>query len=435
MSGNRVTVGSAVVGGVDQYARRMADNSSHLSGVWATPGELQIVRGHGSYVVDANGREYLDFTAGLGQASTGHSHPKVTEALCRQAERMIHSQINVYRHDLLEPLAAKLAEITPADLDTFYFGSTSDEIIESAVKLAKHATDRHDVITFDGAFHGRTHYTLAMSSSRVIDRAGYGPLPAGVFIAPFPDPHASDQEAEVSRALRGLDRIFATQVSPDKVAACIVEPVIGERGYIPTPKGFIEGIAKRCAEHGILLVADETQSGFGRTGRMFAFDALDVEPDILCMAKGVASGFPFAALGTRRELDAKWVPGSHSGSSNGNPMGCAAALATIAVLQEPGFLDNVRARGDQLTDALREMQQLDGGLVHVRGRGLMVATEFESPERSRAIVEHCRTESSLILMAAGTFRRTIRWCPPLIVTQSEIDEAVSAFSSAIRATG
>ena len=229
----------------------MAEIGAHLSGVWATATDLQIERGVGCHVVDVNGHEYLDFTAGLGAASTGYAHPKVTAAIAEQAGRIIHSQINVYRHDKLEPLANKLAEITPEGIDTFYFGSTSDEIVEAAVKLAKHATDRRNVISFDGAFHGRTHYALAMSSSRVIDRAGYGPLPGGVFIAPFPDPHASDQEREVSRALRGLDRIMSTQVAAEKVAAFVIEPVIGERGYIPTPKGLHGGTgsALRRARH------------------------------------------------------------------------------------------------------------------------------------------------------------------------------------------
>ncbi|MFT4656830.1 MAG: 4-aminobutyrate aminotransferase [Candidatus Aldehydirespiratoraceae bacterium] len=412
----------------------MADTGSHLSGVWSKATELQIERGAGSRVIDINGHEYLDFTGGRGAASTGYAHPKVAQAIADQAAKIIHAQINVYRHDKLAPLAAKLAEITPADIDTFYFGSTSDEIIESAVKLAKHATDRRNVVVFDGAFHGRTHYTLAMSSSRAIDRAGYGPLPGGVFVAPFPDPHSSDQEAEVSRALRGLDRLMTTQVAADKVAAIVIEPVIGERGYIPTPKGFVDGVAARCRDNGILLVADETQSGFGRTGKMFAAEALEIKPDIICMAKGMASGFPFAALGTRRELDEKWATGSHSGSSNGNPIGCAAALATIEVLEEPGFLDNVKSRGDQLIDALRELQQLDQALLHVRGRGLMIATEFDTPDRAQAVVDHCLRESRVILMTAGTRNRTIRWSPPLIVTSSDIDQAVSAFSSAIRAT-
>ncbi|WP_420451871.1 aspartate aminotransferase family protein [Ilumatobacter sp.] len=413
----------------------MTGAGAHLSGVWSQVTDIQVERGVGCRVIDVHGHEYLDFTGGIAAASTGFSHPRVVQAIADQAARIIHSQINVYRHDKLAVLASKLAEITPAGIDTFYFGSTSEEVLESAVKLAKHATGRRNVVVFDGAFHGRTHYTLAMSSSRSIDRDGYGPLPAGVFISAFPGPHASDQEAEVSRALWALDRMFATQVEPSEVAAIVIEPVIGERGYIPTPPDFIAGLAARCREHGIMFVADETQSGFGRTGRMFAVDALDVEPDIVCMAKGLASGFPFAALGTRREIDDRWRPGSHSGSSNGNPIGCAAALATIEVLTSPGFLDNVKARGDQLIDSLREMQQLDQALAHVRGRGLMVATEFDSSERAVAVVDHCLRESDLILMVAGTRNRTIRWSPPLVVTAEEISEATTAFAAAIRATG
>ena len=413
----------------------MTSQGSHLSGVWSNATNLQIVRGYGSTIVDVNDTEYLDFTSSIATASTGHAHPKVVQAIAEQAARLIHAQANVYTHDLLEPTAAKLAEITPDSIDTFFFCSSSDEALESAVKLAKHATGRHNVIAFDGAFHGRTLLTLAMSTSRSIDREGYGPLPSGVFIAPYPDPHASDQESEIFRALRGLDRLFATQVAPSEVAALVIEPVIGERGFIPTPAQFIAGLAERCQKHGILFVADEVQSGFGRTGKMFAIEAHDVEPDILCMAKGIASGFPFAAIGTRRELDDKWATGSHRGSYNGSALGCAATLATIEVLTSPGFLDNVNARGRQLIDGLRNLQQVDSSMLHVRGRGLMIATEFESPDRASAIVEHCRTESRLLLLTAGTRIRTIRWMPPLTVTSDEVSEALSAFEAAIRTVG
>ncbi len=413
----------------------MTSPSSHLSGVWSKTTDLRVVRGHGSIVVDSGGHEYLDFTAGIAAASTGHAHPKVAQAIADQAQKFVHAQANVYTHDLLEPLAERLAEITPGPIDTFFFTTSSDEALEAAVKLTKHATGRRSLVVFDGAFHGRTNLTLAMSSARSIDRSGYGPFPDEIYVAPFPDPHVSDQEAEVSRALRGLDRLFQTQVSPAEVAAIVIEPVIGERGYIPTPKQFMNGLGERCEEHGILLVADEVQSGFGRTGNMFAMDEHDVEADVLCMAKGIASGFPFAAIGTRRELDDEWRPGSHGGSYNGNPIGCAAALATIDVITEPGFLDNVRARGNQLIDGLRALQQLDGALLHVRGRGLMVATEFDSPERAEAIVQHCLRENNVILMKAGTRNRTIRWMPPLVVTSDEVQQALSAFESAIRATG
>jgi 4-aminobutyrate aminotransferase len=413
----------------------MTSAGPHTSNVWAKTTDLQVVSGHGCRVVDVDGNEYLDFTAGIAAASTGHSHPKVVQAIADQAARFIHAQQNVYTHDLLEPLAARLDDITPPSIDTFFFANSSDEVIETAVKVAKHATGRHNIVVFDGAFHGRTHLTMAMSTARAIDRAGYGPFPPGVFVAPFPDPHASDQEAEISRALRGFDRLLQTQVVAEEIAAIVIEPVISERGYIPTPAEFITGLAERCRDHGILFIADEVQSGFGRTGKMFAIDAHDVEPDMLCMAKGIASGFPFAALGMRRSIDASWRVGSQGGSANGNPIGCAAALATIDVLTQPGFLDNVHARGTQLIDELREMQQLDAALLYVRGRGLMVATEFDTPERTEAVVAHCLNEHRVILMTAGTRNRTIRWMPPLVVTADEVDEATQAFASAIRATG
>lgn len=413
----------------------MTSTGPHTSRVWEKTTDLEVVRGLGCRVTDVNGVDYLDFTAGIAAASTGHCHPKVVQAIAEQAGRFIHAQQNVYTHDLLEPLAAKLDEITPESIDTFFFANSSDEILEVAVKVAKHATGRHNIVVFDGAFHGRTHLTMAMSTSRAIDRAGYGPFPPGVFVAPFPDPHASDQEGEISRALRGFDRLLQTQVIPEEIAAIVVEPVISERGYIPTPANFIAGLAERCERYGILFIADEIQSGFGRTGKMFAIEAHDVEPDLLCMSKGIASGFPFAALGMRASIDASWRVGSQGGSTNGNPIGCAAALATIEVLTAPGFLDNVHARGTQLIDALREMQQLDADLLYVRGRGLMLATEFDTAERAEAIVTHCLTESHLILMLAGTRRRTIRWMPPLVVTAAEVNEATQAFAAAIRATG
>ncbi len=413
----------------------MTSAVSRTSNVWAKTTDLQVVSGHGCRVVDVDGNEYLDFTAGIAAASTGHCHPKVVQAIADQASRFIHAQQNVYTHDLLQPLAAKLDEITPPSIDTFFFANSSDEVLEIAVKVAKHATGRHNIVVFDGAFHGRTHLTMAMSTARAIDRAGYGPFPPGVFVAPFPDPHVSDQEAETRRALRGFDRLLQTQVVADEIAAIVIEPVISERGYIPTPAAFIAGLAERCRRHGILFIADEVQSGFGRTGKMFAIEAHDVDPDLLCMAKGIASGFPFAALGMRNSIDASWRVGSQGGSTSGNPIGCAAALATIEVLTAPGFLDNVRARGNQLIDELREMQQLDQALMYVRGRGLMVATEFDTPERAEAVVAHCLREHRLILMLAGTRNRTIRWMPPLVVTSDEVNEATRAFAAAIRATG
>jgi 4-aminobutyrate aminotransferase len=407
---------------------------THLSNVWFKVTDLEVASGRGCRVTTIDGDEYLDFAAGIAVNSTGHSHPHVVEAISRQAGRFIHAQVNVFTHDLLEPLAARLAELAPGAIDTFFFANSGAEITEGAVKLAKQVTGRPNVIVFDGSFHGRTHLAMAMTTSKTVYRAGHAPLPSGIFVAPFPDLLAADEASEVDRALAGVDRVLATLTAPSETAALILEPVLGEGGYAPAPKAFVEGLVERCREHGILFIADEVQSGFGRTGKMFAVDHLGIEPDVICMAKGIASGFPFAALGTRRELDDRWPRGSHGGTYGGNPIGCAAALATIEVMSEPGFLDNVVSRGGQLMDGLGELARLDPGIVQVRGVGLMVATVFADPARVGAVMRHCLNEGRLILMSAGTDGTVLRWMPPLVVTAAEIDEALQSFGAALKAT-
>ncbi|MGI8764450.1 MAG: aspartate aminotransferase family protein, partial [Ilumatobacteraceae bacterium] len=346
---------------------------SHLSQVWFKVTDLRIASGQGCRVTTVDGEDYLDFAAGIAVNSTGHSHPKVVKAIADQAARSIHAQVNVYTHDLLEPLATRLADLAPGAIDTFFFANSGAEITEAAVKLAKQATGRPNIIVFSGSFHGRTHMTMAMTTSKTSYRAGYAPLPSGVLVAPFPDPLADDTDAEVVRALAGLDHLLATMTAPAETAAMILEPVLGEGGYIPAPKGFVHGVVERCSEHGILFIADEVQSGFGRTGAMFAVEHYGIEPDVICMAKGIASGFPFSALGTRRELDDRWPTGSHGGTYGGNPSGCAAALATIEVMTAPGFMDNVRERGRQLVEGLEQLAgDESSGIRQVRGLGLMI---------------------------------------------------------------
>jgi 4-aminobutyrate aminotransferase len=412
----------------------MTTASSHLSDVWFSVTDLQVVSGKGSWVTTADGTEYLDFSSGIAVTSTGHCHPHVVAAIQRQAERFIHAQVNVYKHDLLEPLAARLAELTPGAIDTFFYANSGAEITEAAVKLAKQATKRPHVVVFSGSFHGRTHLAMAMTTSKTGYRAGHAPLPAGVFVAPYPDPLAPDQDAEVDRALDGLRHLLKAQTSPDETAAMILEPVLGEGGYVPAPARFLEGVVDLCREHGILFIADEVQSGFGRTGKLFAVEHYGIEPDIVCMAKGIASGFPFAALGTRRELSDRWPTGSHGGTYGGNAIGCAAALATIEVLTAPGFLDAVTARGDQLMAGVRELQRHHDGIAQVRGLGLMVGTEFADAARVAAVQKHCLEEGRLILMNAGTYGRTLRWMPPLVVTEQEVDLALAAFGAALKVT-
>ncbi|HZI45655.1 MAG TPA: aminotransferase class III-fold pyridoxal phosphate-dependent enzyme [Ilumatobacter sp.] len=407
---------------------------SHLSNVWFKVTDLQVTHGRGCRVTTVSGDEYLDFAAGIAVNSTGHAHPKVAAAIGAQAERFIHAQINVFTHDLAEPLATRLSELAPGAIDTFFFANSGAEITEAAVKLAKQVTRRPNIIVFQGSFHGRTHMAMAMTTSKTGYRAGHAPLPSGVFVSPFPDLLADDSDAAVESSLTAFDRLLLAETAPAETAAVIIEPVLGEGGYMPAPKAFLEGVVERCKRHGILFIADEVQSGFGRTGTWFAVEQYDVEPDIICMAKGIASGFPFSALGTRRELDDQWPKGSHGGTYGGNPMGCAAALATIEVMSEPGFMENVRARGEQLSTALTGLMNAYPGLVQVRGPGLMVGVVFEDPARVPRVLEHCLTEGHLILMNAGTYGNVIRWMPPLVVTAEEIDEGLQAFSNALKAT-
>ncbi len=407
---------------------------SHLAPVWFKVSDLQVSHGKGSWVYTTDGQEYLDFTAGIAVVSTGHCHPHVVEAIQRQAARFIHAQVNCYTHDLLEPLAARLADLSPAGIDTFFYANSGAEITESAVKLAKSATRRPNVIVFSGSFHGRTHMAMAMTTSKTGYRGGYSSLPAGVFVAPFPDPLAADPEAEIDRALWGFKHLLKSQTAPEETAAAILEPVLGEGGYLPAPARFIEGIVAICKEHGILFIADEVQTGFGRTGKMFAVEHFDLQPDIVCMAKGIASGFPFSALGASAELMARWPTGAHGGTYGGNAIGCAAALATIDVLTEPGFMENVNARGEQLRAGLRELMASDTGITQVRGLGLMNAVQFAEPARVAAVIRHSLEESHLLMMNAGTYATTVRLMPPLVVTAGEVDTALTAIAAAVKAT-
>jgi 4-aminobutyrate aminotransferase len=417
--------------------------STHLAPVWFRVTDLDVVEGQGCWVTTADGERYLDFTGGIAVVSTGHCHPHVVEAIREQAGRFIHAQVNCYRHDLLEPLGARLAELTPDGIDTFFFANSGAEATEGAIKLAKQATGRPHTIVFQGSFHGRTHLAMAMTTSKTSYRAGHAPLPAGVFVSPFPQwvGTGMTEDQAVDAALDGFRYLLAGQTAPAETAAVIIEPVLGEGGYLPAPARFLSEVAAICAEHGILFIADEVQSGFARTGTMFAVEPSGVQPDIVVMAKGIASGFPIAAIGASAELISRWPVGSHGGTYGGNPIGCAAALATIDVLTEPGFLDSVNARGEQLRAGLRELAQRHPVIADVRGPGLMVAAEFRDPAtgepdaaRTAAVIAHAREQGHLLLMNAGTWGNVIRFMPPLVVDVDEMDVALAALGDALDAT-
>jgi len=409
---------------------------SHLADVWFRVTDLDVVSGSGCWVTTATGERYLDFTSGIAVTSTGHCHPKVVAAIQEQATKFIHAQVNVYRHPLLEQLGARLNDITPDSIDTFYFSNSGAEATEGGVKLARQVTGRPNLIVFSGSFHGRTAQTMAMTTSKTGYRAGHSPLPSGVFVTPFPYSHRMgvDDDTASRQCIEALQHLLLSQTAPSETAAIFIEPVLGEGGYVPAPPQFLQALRELCDEHSILLCIDEVQSGFGRTGTMFACEQANVRPDILLMAKGIASGFPISAIGASHELMAKWPIGRHGGTYGGNPLGCAAALATIDVLTEAGFMANVVAQGERLRNGLRQLAQKFPAISDVRGAGLMVASEFGDPERAKKVIAHCASKGKLLLMNAGTYGTSVRWMPPLIVNDAEIDQALTAFGNALAAT-
>ncbi len=409
-----------------------------VSPVWPRYTPIVAERAQGACIYDRDGNRYLDFTCGIGVTNTGHCHPRVVQAVQEQAAKLLHGQINIVYHRPLLELVSELRTTVPETLDCFFFSNSGAEAVEGAVKLARHATGRPNIIVFQGSFHGRTAMTMALTTSKTIYRLHYQPLPAGVFVAPYPYAYRYRWSPEETEAfcLRELEFLLKTQTAPSETAAVLVEPVQGEGGYVVPPPGFLKGLRRICDEHGILLIADEVQSGFGRTGRWFAVEHFGVVPDILVMAKGLASGLPLSGIAARRELMERWIPGSHGGTYGGNAVACAAAVATIRVIREENLLENATRMGALLMDGLRSLQREFPVIGDVRGLGLMVAAEFTAPDGSPAtdlakrVVKGC-FQRRLLLLTCGPWDNTVRWIPPLIVTAGQMEEALAIFHDAV----
>jgi 4-aminobutyrate aminotransferase len=390
-------------------------------------------------IYDSSGQAYLDFTSGIGVTNTGHCHPKVVEAIREQAGRLLHGQVNIIYHAPLLELVKELRTVVPSALDTFFFSNSGAEAVEASVKLARQATGKPNIIVFQGSFHGRTVGTMSLTTSKTIYRARYGPLMAGVFVAPYPYSYYygwSDDDT-TDFCLRELRHLLATQTSPAETAAVLIEPVLGEGGYVVPPTRFMRGLRELCDEYGLLLIADEIQSGFGRTGRFFAVEHFAVVPDILIMAKGLASGLPLSGIAARGEWMSRWEPGSHGGTYGGNAVACAAAVATIRVVRDEGLVENAARMGEHLMERLRAVQREHLAIGDVRGLGLMVAVEFNVPDASdhgkglvSAVQKACLDEK-LILLNCGAYSHIIRWIPPLVATRDQIDHAVDVFARAL----
>ena len=413
------------------------DSLYHLSPVWSHLTTIQPVHGEGIYLYDADGNRYTDFTSGIGVTNTGHSHPRVVKAIQDQVANLIHGQITIVVSPSAVALSNALNEITPPEIDCFFMTNSGAEATEGAVKLARQATKRTNVIVFQGSFHGRTAQTMAMTTSKTSYRAGYQPLPGGIFVTPFPYAYrlGMDNEQATDYALEQLNYLLKSQTAPEETAAIVIEPILGEGGYVPAPDRFLRELRALCDHYGILLVIDEVQTGFGRTGKLFALEHAGIVPDILIMAKGLGSGVPIAAIGASRALMEKWQPGSHGGTYGGNALAAAAGVATIAVMRDEDLPGNAARQGARLMDGLKELQAEYPVIGDVRGRGLMVGVEFgqngqPNKDAAKAVQQAC-LDRNLLLLTCGTYDNVIRWIPPLVVDSAQIDDALGIFAEAL----
>jgi 4-aminobutyrate aminotransferase len=415
------------------------ENFPHMSPVWTRIFPIRAERAEGCYIYTEDGKKYLDFTCGIGVTNTGHCHPKVVAAIREQAGLFLHAQANIVVHRPMLELIAELRQVVNPAIDGFFFSNSGAEALEGAVKLARAATGKPNIIVFSGSFHGRTAGTMALTTSKTIYRSGYMPLPAGVFVALYPYAYklGMSEEKTSEYCLAALEDLLASQTSPAETAAILIEPELGEGGYVVPPVAFMKGLRQLCDKHGILLIFDEVQSGFGRTGKWFAQDHYGVAPDIMTVAKGIASGLPLSGVFSRLDLMKKWQMGSHGGTYGGNAVACAAGVATIRAIREEGMVGNAAQRGVQLTTGLRKLQEEYPVIGDVRGLGLMIGTEFTVKGKPaekpliKSIVHACE-ERGLLLLTCGTYDHVIRWIPPLIVSEGQVNDALSIFGEALK---
>jgi 4-aminobutyrate aminotransferase len=401
--------------------------------------------GTGSRVWDPDGREFIDMTAGIAVTATGHAHPRVVEAIQHQAGKFIHMSGTDFYYEVEVELAERIAALAPGDEPKQVFLTNSGtEAIEAALKLARYTTKRTRLISFVGAFHGRTMGALSLTASKPVQRAGFGPFLDGVHHVPFPNPYRPPfGVAPGDAGAAVLDHIehslFGGPVPAEEVAAIFIEPILGEGGYIVPPADFLPGLAALCRRHGILLVADEVQTGVGRTGRWWAVDHCGVVPDILVVAKGIASGMPLGAMIAPARL-MTWPPGAHGNTFGGNPLSCAAGIATLDVIQDEDLLQNAASLGNRLMDGLSALAKQHELIGHVRGVGLMVAFEVVKDHEARAYAPELRDavvdaafDRNLLLLGAG--KSAVRVLPPLNVDASEIDEVLDRLDQSLAAVG
>ena len=401
---------------------------------------LVAARGEGAMVEDVDGNRFLDFNAGIAVVATGHCHPRVVEAIHQQAARLIHMSGTDFYYEEMVALAEKLAEIAPGQgARRVSFGNSGAEAIEGAIKVARYASGRDKIIAFLGAFHGRTLGALALTARKAVQRQGFGPLMPGVVHAPYPYcyrcPFGKQPESCAVECVAHMETLLKTIAPASETAAIVVEPVQGEGGYVVPPQKFFDELARVADQNGILLIFDEVQSGMGRTGKMWAAEHFDAAPDILAVAKGIASGLPLGATVARADL-MTWPPGAHASTFGGNPVACAAALVTIALLEEE-LLENAARMGAYLRDRMRDWGARFPIVGEVRGLGLMIGIELVRDQTSKEKAPDLRDqvvqqafERGLLVLGAGD--NTVRLSPPLVISRDQCDFAVATLEECLK---
>jgi len=397
--------------------------------------------GEGHRLYDTDGNAYLDFANGIAVTALGHRHPRVTAAIHAQVDRLI-GPVNALGFTApISELATALAATFPDPLDSVMFLNSGSEAIDAALKLARRVTGRPGIIAFRGGFHGRTYGATSVTTSNLNYRTGYEPMLPGVYFAPYPIAYPEfdgDTEAASQAGLAVLRSLLGTVIAPSMIGSILIEPVLGEGGYVPAPASFLRGLRALCDEHGILLIADEVQSGYGRTGRMWAFEHAGIVPDVVCLAKAIANGLPLSAIVTSRATQERWGRGAHGSTFGGNPVACAAGLAVLETIRDDGLIENAAARGAELVAGLGKVAAEDDRIGDIRGPGLMVGVQFTvdpssgepDPVLPDRLMAAC-ADAGLLVLTCGAVHETVRWIPPLDVTAAEIAEAVEIFGETL----
>ncbi|MBI5887161.1 MAG: aspartate aminotransferase family protein [Deltaproteobacteria bacterium] len=411
----------------------------HLTPALVFHTEIIAEKAEGIYVFGADGARYMDFSSGLAVTNVGHCHPAVVKAAKGQLDRLIHAGC-IYYNESEALLAVKLSHITPEGIDMFFFSNSGAEAVEGAIKLARCATGRQGIIAFTGGFHGRTMGALSLTASNAKYRKHYHPLLPSVFHAPYPYCHrcflGKKRDTCSTDCLQYLKDILRHQIAPEEVACVIIEPVLGEGGYSAAPPDYMKMLKELCEKEGILFIADEVQSGFGRTGKWFACEHSGIRPDIITMAKGIASGFPLSAVGAPHAIMRKWPPGAHGTTFGGNPVSSAAACATIDVIVKEGLLENAAKTGGYALRRLKAMQKKHPFISDVRGLGLMIGVEICEEDgspgtgRMKEVLKRC-LKKGLIIIECGIDKNVARLMPPLTVNEAEMAKALDIFEEAL----